>query len=150
MKKKITSRALFGIPIGISIGYVITIIISAGWGNGAYLSCETALVEQFGSEVSAIIFQTALCALLGASCAAASVVWEVERWSIVKQTGIYFFILSVTMLPIAYFARWMERSIAGFLVYFGMFIVIFIAIWLVQYCIWKISIKRINEKVGKS
>ena len=126
MKKKIILRGLFGIPTGISIGYLITIFISLGWSDGNYHSCVPGLVEQLGSEVNAVIFQTMLCALLGAVCAALSVIWEIDRWSIAKQTGIYFCIFSLTMLPIAYFARWMEHSLEGFLKYFGIFLAVFI------------------------
>lgn len=148
MKRQIVLRGLFGIPTGICIGYLITIINSLVWGNGAYLSSVPELAEQLGNEISAVILQTVLCAIIGAVCAASSVIWNVEKWSIAKQTGIYFGILSVTMLPIAYFARWMEHSASGFLSYFGVFLAIFVVIWLIQYCIWKNRIRRINDKVN--
>ena len=32
----------------------------------------------------------------------ASVIWEIDSWSLAKQSGIYFSIACVTMLPIAY------------------------------------------------
>lgn len=150
MKKQIITRGLFGIPTGISIGYLITIIISLGWGNGAYLPVVPELATQLGSEISAVILQTGLCALLGAVFAAASVIWEIDKWSIAKQTGIYFFIASITMMPVAYFARWIGNSIVGFLLYFGSFLVVFIIIWFVQYCVWKNRIRKINEKVSDS
>lgn len=52
---------------------------------------------------------------------------------IVKQTGIYFSIISVLMLPTAYVSYWMEHSLQGILSYFGIFLLIFAAVWLVQY-----------------
>ena len=33
MKKKVLQRGLFGIPTGIAIGYVITVMMSAFWGD---------------------------------------------------------------------------------------------------------------------
>jgi membrane protein YdbS with pleckstrin-like domain len=79
----------------------------------------------------------------------ASVIWEKDDWSIAKQTGIYFLISAIAMLPIAYFAHWMPRSLAGFLSYFTTFIVIFIVIWVIQYCIWKNKIQRINKGINE-
>ena len=36
MKKNVLLRGLFGIPTGIAIGYVITVMMSAFWGDGSY------------------------------------------------------------------------------------------------------------------
>lgn len=145
--KKIFQRGLLGFPLGVFIGYAITIIISLFVADGYYSPCAPSLVDEFGSEIGAVIFQAVLCGLLGASFAAASLIWEKENWSIVKQTGIYFLIASITMFPIAYFTHWMEHSIFGFLVYIGIFAAIFVFMWVVQYCIWKSKIKGINKKI---
>lgn len=145
--KKIFQRGLLGFPLGVFIGYAITIIISLFVADGYYSPCVPSLVDEFGSEIGAVIFQAVLCGLLGASFAAASLIWEKENWSIVKQTGIYFLIASITMFPIAYFTHWMEHSIFGFLVYIGIFAAIFVFMWVVQYCIWKSKIKGINKKI---
>jgi hypothetical protein len=147
MKKEAFRRGLLGFPLGVFIGYTITILISLFFAEGYYSPCVPSLVDEFGSEISAVVFQAVLCGLLGVSFAVASLIWEKENWSIVKQTGIYFLIVSITMFPIAYFAHWMERSISGFLVYLGIFVVIFVFIWVFQYCIWKKEIKGINKKM---
>ena len=114
MKKKAFLRGLLGFPIGISVGYIITILISFLAGNGTYTPCVPELLNQFKNEINAIAFQTVLCGLLGTASAAASIIWEIDRWSIVKQSGIYFIALSSSMLPIAYFNYWMHHSISGF------------------------------------
>jgi len=149
MKKKALQRGLLGFPLGVFIGYAITILISLFVADGDYSSCVPALVDDFGNEINAVVFQAALCGLLGVSFAAASLIWERDDWSIVKQTGIYFLITAVTMFPIAYFTRWMEHSVSGFLIYVGIFAAIFVFMWVVQYCIWKNKIKRINKKIEK-
>lgn len=103
-----------------------------------------------GNEINAVIIQTVLCGLLGSGFSVSSVIWEIEHWSIVKQTGLYFLIISVIMLPIAYFMYWMEHSVTGFLSYFGIFILIFAVIWIVQFIIGKKNIKRMNEKLSET
>ena len=50
---------------------------------------------------------------------------------LVKQTGIYFLIDSVTMMPIAYVTFWMEHSLKGVLSYFGIFALMFAVVWIV-------------------
>lgn len=150
MKKKLIYRSLLGMPLGIAIGHVISIITSLAEGSGAYHAVVPSLVEQFGSEIAAVVLQTALCALIGAVSVAASVIWETETWSILKQTVIYFCIISMIMLPIAYFLHWMERSMGGFLIYFIIFFVQFVIIWLIQYWMWKKEIKKINDKISEN
>lgn len=115
-----------------------------------YSPCVPDLITAMGNEINAVIIQTVLCGLLGSGFSVSSVIWEIEDWSIVKQTGIYFLIISVIMLPIAYFMYWMEHSVTGFLSYFGIFILIFAVIWIVQFIIGKKNIKRMNEKLSET
>ncbi len=147
MKNKIISRSISGFPIGIAIGYLITIFISLNQANGYYLPCVPELISAMGNEINAVVLQTLLCGLVGVGFAASSVIWEIENWSIMKQSGIYFIIISVIMLPIAYFAYWMEHSVVGFLSYFGIFILIFAFIWVIQFVIGKHNVKKMNESL---
>ena len=59
MKKKVLLRGLFGIPTGIAIGYVITVMMSAFWGDGSYYPCVPAFVDAMGSEIRAVVVQRA-------------------------------------------------------------------------------------------
>ena len=147
MKKKIIKRSLLGFPLGITMGYLITILISLGWANGYYSPCVPELISLMGNEINAVIFQTILCGILGVGFAASSVIWEMDSWSIVKQTGIYFSIISVIMLPIAYFAYWIEHSVVGFFIYFGIFALIFAIMWITQVVIGKHNVRKMNEKL---
>ena len=150
LKKKIFHRILIGFPIGISVGNLIMILISLRWANGYYSPCVPGLITAMGNEINAVMIQTFLCGLLGIGFSASSVIWEIEHWSIVKQTGIYFLIISVIMLPIAYFMYWMEHSVTGFVSYFGIFILIFAVMWIIQFITGKHNVKKINKKLIES
>lgn len=147
MKRKIILRSISGFPVGVSIGYWITIALSLIWGDGSYEPCVPELTKVMGSEIAAVTLQTVLCGVLGAGFAGSSVIWEVDSWSIVKQTRIYFTVTSLTMLPIAYFTYWMEHSVAGLLSYFGIFVLIFAFFWIAQVAIGKHNVKKMNENL---
>ena len=149
MKKKIIMRGLFGLPTGIAIGFVITLIISACIGNGSFYPVTPELIDTMGNELNAVILQTVLCAVMGVGFAAASVIWELDSWSLAKQSGIYFAIISVIMLPIAYVTNWMKHTALGVLSYVAIFVAIFIIVWLSQYLLWKRKIKKMNALVSK-
>ena len=78
MKKKLLLRGALGFPIGIAIGYVITICISLVWAGGYYSPCVPELAEALGSEIGAVALQALLCGLLGVGFAASSVIWGIQ------------------------------------------------------------------------
>ncbi len=147
MKRKAVLRGIVGMPVGILIGYAMTVLLSLGWGSGEYLPCAPELTARMGSEMGAVLLQAALCAVLGAAFGASSMIWEIERWSIARQTAAYLFATSLAMMPTAYLLYWMQHSLAGFLIYFGIYLLIFLAIWLGNYFAIRRSIRKMNEKL---
>lgn len=145
MKKKLLLRGMLGLPLGLAMGYLITIFISLTVSDGRYYPCVPELAAVMGNEINAVLLQAVLCGILGTGFGACSVIWEIENWGIVKQTGIYFSIISVIMLPIAYVSYWMEHSLKGILGYFGIFVLIFAAVWIVQYTAAKHNVRKMNE-----
>lgn len=150
MKKEIILRGAFGFPIGIAIGYLITIFISLSLANGYYTPCVPELISVMGNEINAVMLQTLLCGLLGTGLSISSIIWKLEHWSIVKQTGIYFLLISFILMPIAYFTYWMEHSLKGFVSYFGIFVLIFLVIWLLQFIIGKHNVNKMNAGLNKA
>lgn len=148
MKKKIVLRSISGVPLGLAIGYLITIMISLIWADGCYAPCVPELAAIMGSEINAVLLQAFLCSVLGMGFGGCSVIWEIEDWGIVKQTGIYFLIISVIMMPVAYVTYWMEHSLSGILSYFGIFVLIFAVVWVIQYGRAKHNVKKMNEKMA--
>lgn len=148
MKKKIILNVLISFPIGIAIGQIITIVISLIYG-GKYYSCPPQLISDVGSEMGAVVLQTILCGIVGAGLGGTNVVWQVQKWSIFRQTAVYFAVACLIMLPVAYFMRWMEHSFAGFLIYFGIFVFIFIVFWGISYLINKRLAEKMNKKLNE-
>jgi hypothetical protein len=147
MKKKILLRMLFGAPIGLASSTIITIIISLILGDGTYYAVVPSLVRDMGSEINAVILQAVLSMLYGAAWAGASVIWDMEKWSILKMTLVHLAVTSLATLPVAYFAQWMPHSISGVLIYFGIFFAIYLCVWLSQYAVMKKRVAELNRKI---
>lgn len=144
--KKAGLRALVGAPIGLAYSTVITIIISLAQGDGKYYAVAPEMITDIGSESIAVLIQ-ALCSMLyGAAFAGASVVWDTD-WSLTKMTVVHFLICSAATFPIAYLIRWMDHTPSGVLRYFGIFLAVYIAIWVGQYMRIKRNVDAINKKV---
>ncbi len=147
MTKKLLTRALGGIPIGITIGFLITIGISLKINTGLYYSAVPSFILEMGNEMNAIVVQTILCGILGATFGAASVVWDIDRFSLLKQTLIYLGIVSIVMYVVAYTTHWMDRSFVGAIEYFVLFLFIFTMIWIIQYLRMRRKIQKLNDKL---
>lgn len=149
VKKKTVFWACMGFPLGVTISLLITICISWTVGDGRFYFIHPLLVESVGSELGAAALQFFLSGLMGAAFAAGSTVFLVERWSLAKQVALHFVILVGTMLPVAYICYWMEHTLGGVLYYIGLFVVIYLAIWLIQYATIRKKINKINTKLGE-
>lgn len=149
MKKKIVQLGLLGFPLGIAIGYAITLFISVGIGDSYYYSVNPELMNTAGTELNAVLLQTLMCGVVGSLFSMGSVVWDIDSWSLTKQTAVYFVIASLAMFPIAYFAGWMPHSTVGIVLYVGIFLAIFAICWIVQYLMTKRKINEMNSLVAK-
>lgn len=148
MKKNALLRCLLGAPLGLALSYIITVVISLTVSDGNYYAVVPELITDCGSEMGAVLLQTVLSLIYGAAWAGASAIWEMEKWSILKQTALHLGVCSVATFPIAYFTRWMSHDLKGILLYFGLFLCIYVIIWLVQYSALRRRVKRINEGIN--
>jgi hypothetical protein len=144
---KILKRCLLGVPVGLAISTTITIVISLALGDGAYYAVVPELTAVCGSEINAVVVQALLSMLYGAAWAGASVIWEIERWSLLRQTVSHLIVCSLATFPIAYFAWWMPHNGAGIALYFGIFFAVYLIIWLAQYAAMRKRLKQINERI---
>lgn len=145
--KKVFVRGLVGFPIGVTIGYTITIVISLIFADGYYSPVVPSMIDMCGSEINAVLLQFILCGVMGSICAAGSVVWENDKLSLLAQSAINFVTMTCTIIPIAYVCHWMEHSLIGVLQYVGIFAISYVMIWITQYIGYKIRINNINKKI---
>lgn len=140
-KKEAFKRILFGVPLGIAIGATITLIISVimqgGAGGGYYSSMEYYVRGYF------------ISAFIGAVFGGASVIWDIEKWSLLKQTITYFVITIITHLGSALAAKWIPFDIWAILMYVGIYIVLFAIIFVIVYSVQKRRVEEVNKALSE-
>lgn len=149
MKRKAIIRGLIGLPIGITISYLISIIANLIISNTSYLGATPQLVNAVNSELTAVIIQFIASGILGFGTGASSVIWEIENWSLLKHTIMSFVAISIFVLIPAYFLYWMPHTTIGILIYILLFVLIFMIIWIIKYLYIKNKIKKMKASLQK-
>ena len=107
------------------------------------------LALQMGSELTAYILQTLAVMLYGCCWAAASCIWQVERWSLMKQTLIHFAVSSLSALPIAWLLCWFPHTWAGCAAYFLYFLLLYACIWAGNYLSVRARVRAMNKRLPR-
>ena len=145
MKRMVWIRCLLGAGLGISISTVIAIVVSAMLGDGNYYAVHPQLIQDAGSELTAVVLQTVVSVLYGAAWGGASVIWEREDWGLTRQTLTHLVICSLATFPVAYLVRWMDRNVMGVVSYFAIFLAVYAGVWVFQFSRMKRRIACINR-----
>ena len=106
MKKKTWGRILLGFPLGMHwvIWYFSYRILFA--------MCSS-IGRKYGQPALCCNLTNYLVWIAWFRLSAISIIWQLDHSTISRQTGIYFLLASRIILPIAYFANWMEHTLMG-------------------------------------
>ena len=148
MKRKLILLCGLGAALGVALSTLIIILISLSVGDGRFYAVVPELIEDCGSEINAVMLQTALSMLYGAAWAGAALIWKQDGWSLTRQTVTHLLVCSLATFPVAWLCRWMRHDAAGAALYFAVFFAIYAAIWLGQYLGIRRRLREMNRKIG--
>jgi threonine/homoserine efflux transporter RhtA len=107
-----------------------------------------ALIMRSQNVDSFQVKSTFMVGLIVTAVAAASVIYDVEKWSLSKQSGIHFLIMLVTVFPCLLLSGWFPlNSFLDYLKVFGIFVLVGAVLWSVFYFIFgKLLTKKDKQK----
>lgn len=153
MKKKLFQYIIFGFVMGIFISITMSVltsfIISQIIGTPVFSYTSPAFVEKIGNEWVAAFTQYCLSGLLGIGFSLSALIWQVRKWSLLKQVIINFIVTASIMFIVAWFSYWMPHTVKGVIIYYSIFIAIYIIIYIINYFYWKNKLKKLNESIQK-
>ena len=80
---------------------------------------------------------TFLVGIIVTSVAAASVIYEIENWSLLKQSVVHFVIMLVTVFPCLLVSGWFKlNNILDYIKVFGIFLFAGVVLWSIAYFIF--------------
>ncbi|ANZ60681.1 hypothetical protein AYR62_13850 [Secundilactobacillus paracollinoides] len=152
MKRTILSRVIIGVVVGVFIGFMIAMGISLAYRAPIFMPSSTSFVNHFSSSLMATAASIGLWALMGIVFAVGALVFEVERWSITRQTVTNFIITYVLFTPLAVLAGWFPISpLWSWLLSFTIeFIVIYVIMWVTSMRVARASVRRLNALLNQT
>lgn len=142
---KIIKRAILGFIYGVFIGQTILILESLIIGDGNFYSVSTYLVNHTSSRIAAVVIQYLISGIIGLSFAATTVIFEMDRWSILAQTSLHFAINTVVMYAAGFLCGWFPHTVGSTLIWLGVFIAVYFIFWLCFTMYYKKKTKEINK-----
>ena len=145
MKKEVAKRAIVGFIYGVFIGQTILIIESLFMRDGNFYAVSTSLLELAGTKIAAVIIQYFLTGIIGTTFAATTVIFEMDNWSLLRQTILHFIIVSIVMYIAGFLCGWFPHTVVSTLIWFGVFVVVYVIFWICFSMYYKNKVKKINS-----
>ena len=146
MLKKALSRALVSAPLCMLISHLVGIVVSLCNGDGRYSPVTPSFAARFESAATAVLVQQLLIGLVGATFAACSLIFEIERWSFLKQGLVHLAATSVVLIPVCLYC-WMPESRGGALALIGSWLFSYTSTWLSQYLLYRHRVRALDAKI---
>lgn len=145
IKQAIIKRAILGFIYGVFIGQTILIIESLFMRDGNFYAVTASLLELAGTKIAAVIIQYFITGIIGTTFAATTVLFEMDNWSLLRQTITHFIIVSIVMYIAGFLCGWFPHTVVSTLIWFGVFVVVYVIFWICFSMYYKNKVKKINE-----
>lgn len=116
--------------------------------NQALFAIMTSFFGLEGSiEFNALAQQFIISALFGFYAIAISIVFEIDSWSLLRQTIVHFILLSVVYFPVAIYANWLPEYTVARIPFAVFYILVYIIVWFTFKAYWKKKAMEINVEL---
>ena len=134
---------------GTFIGLVVSIFLNYSSKSSAYYPSNPSFTTKFATPLDAMTVSVILWALMGLVFGFGSFVFAIRQWSLLKKTIVSFIIYYIGFTPLAFLAGWFSLNIVNFMIFTGLFILIYVTIWFIRSYQVIREIREINNKIKK-
>jgi hypothetical protein len=149
MLKNALVRGIHSFMYATAINVVIALIMIAIVNKPDFLPLVPDYAARFESGITAFLLQTVLIGMTSAAFGAGSVILEIERWSLLKQSIIYFILTAAIWVPVSIFCWCINKYTTAFISIICSYIISYVITWIIQYTLCKKSVTKINQKLDQ-
>ena len=141
-------RLFFAMIIGFASTVFLLLIIQFSMAQAGHAVVTPRFAARFANESAATLAQLGLVGLIGVAFAGAAQVFELERWSFLKQGIVHFLITAAVWMPIAWLC-WTpvpkEALWSAVLGWVGTYAIT----WSIQYFLWRRKVRELNRSIRR-
>ncbi|MBF0778276.1 DUF3021 domain-containing protein [Streptococcus cuniculi] len=146
-------RYLYSASLGISIGLIISLIMSACFGHGTYLPLNplSTMGRYYLSHfnlVEVMVISVLIWAAIGLLFQIADCIFK-QEWSLAKMTFVHFLLTAVGFTSLGLLAGWFLINLIWILFFESIFVVVYALIFWINYQSMKKHITAINQGLEK-
>ena len=143
MGKKLMRHLYHGFVNTVCVSMIVELAIAQILGHGV----TPGFAAHFNCETAASLAQLGLVGVIGMTFAGAALVFEIERWSYLKQGAVHFLITAAVWMPIARLCWSPVRGI-GLAFTIAGWTLTYTVNWLVQYLLARWRIRELNRRIN--
>ena len=114
----------------------IPLVIMSGISVALYAQGEAE--DGRGTLFAALVFGVVL---------AASVIYDVERWTLARQTVVHFAVMIVTVLPLLFVSGWFPtRTAVDYFAIVGTFLLVGLVLWSAAFVVFGVLVPRFQAR----
>ncbi len=124
-----------------------TLIVMRLTGNPQAVPLVPDYAARFENPYIALIIQVLLCGLIGMSFSGCSVIFEMEKWSLIKQAVLHFILTAIVWVPVGMFC-WGLGKYKNVYISVGISILItYVITWVSRIVLLRKETREINEQL---
>ncbi|CAH1856143.1 DUF3021 domain-containing protein [Convivina intestini] len=139
----------FGVITGVFIGFMSALLFSWLYQSDVFQPSSPKFVAHISDNLTAVTISAVIWALMGIVFSTAQMIFEVESWSITKQTVLHFITTYTGYTILAILAGWFPLNFWYLLQYSLIFVVVYIIIWSISMYIARRNVRELNQELSK-
>lgn len=140
-------RAVTSFCAAVSINVVICTIVLLISKDKQFAPVLPEFAAYFGSKTEAMMVQLVLIGIGSATFAGGTVIFEMERLSMLLQSLIYFIVTALAWVPISCVCWRIHEYPQSFCTVLISYVISYMICWIVQYRLCRESVHQINQKL---
>ncbi|MGT2799523.1 DUF3021 domain-containing protein [Streptococcus marmotae] len=144
---------LYSASLGVTIGLSISLLMSAIFGHGTYLSLNpTSTLGQYYLQhfnlVEVMLISALIWAAIGLLFQIVNRIFK-QDWSLLKMTVVHFLLTAIGFTSLGVLAGWFPLNLPWLLFFEMIFVVIYALIFFINYQAMKKQVTAINQSLRK-
>lgn len=149
MIKQVGLRAFCSFCVTGMVNVFIMLIMAFAWQSYYYTPFLPDYLAHFSSETIAVCVEILLIAFIGAVFGGCSVIYDMEKWSFIKQGIVHFAITTIVWFPITMFIWNAFKYPSAGISIMCSYSIVYIITWVMSGIKYKKQIADINEELKK-